>query len=52
MKSHKSTKKIVVLPPDFQEVVISNEMQLNKEINIQTVKNLIYLYSVIYMIIK
>ena len=52
MKSHKSTKKIVVLPPDFQEVVISNEMQLNKEINIHTVKNLIYLYSVIYMIIK
>ena len=52
MKSHKSTKKIVVLPPDFQEVVISNEMQLNRELNIHTVRSLIYLYSVIYSIIK
>jgi len=46
MKKHKTAKRIVVLPPDFQEVLISNEMKLNKEITIHTVKNLIYLYSV------
>jgi hypothetical protein len=52
MKKHKTAKKIVVLPPDFQEVLISNEMKLNKEITINTVKNLIYLYSVINFIKK
>lgn len=52
MKSHKSSKRIVVLPPDFQEVLISNEMKLNKEIKLQTVKNLIYLYSVMIQIKK
>jgi hypothetical protein len=48
MRTQKSKKTIIVLPVDFQEVLMMNEMKLEKEkeIQIDTIRNLIYLYSV------
>ncbi len=47
MKKTKSMKRIITLPSEFQAVLISNEIQIEKgEINVDILRNLIYLYSV------
>jgi hypothetical protein len=47
MKTEKIKKRIVVLPKDFQEVLITHEMIFEKqEINIDIIRKLVYLYSV------
>ena len=47
MKTFKSKKKMVFLPPNYQEVLITHEIQYEKEkLNIDIIRKLIYLYSV------
>jgi hypothetical protein len=47
MKTSKTKKRLVILPPDFQEVLIVHEMKFESEpINIDIIRKLIYLYSV------
>ena len=47
MKTEKIKKRVVVLPRDYQEVLITHEMFLDKEpIDINLIRKLVYLYSV------
>ncbi len=40
-------KTLIILPPEFQEVLITHEMKMETTpLEIETVRNLIYLYSV------
>ncbi len=48
MKNNKKT--LITLPPEYQEVLITHEMKLEKgELEIETIRNLVYLYSVIFV---
>jgi hypothetical protein len=50
MKKQKSKKRIVTLPPDFQEVLALHEIKYEKEkIDVDLLRKLIYLYSVRYI---
>jgi hypothetical protein len=47
MKTPKLKKRIIVLPPNYQETLIIHEMRYEKELlDIQLIRNLVYLYSV------
>lgn len=46
MKTPKSKRKMITLPQDYQEILILHEMQFEKDINIDVIRKLVYLYSV------
>jgi hypothetical protein len=47
MKNNKNKKTIIILPPEYQEVLVTHEMKMeNNNFEIETVRNLLYLYSV------
>ena len=44
--SHQKKKKYIAsLPPDFQEVIMSAEMELQQGLNVQILRKLVYLYT-------
>jgi hypothetical protein len=53
MKRTLTKKQIIVLPSNFQELVIIKEMKLNGgDRSIELIRELLYLYSVITILIK
>ena len=47
MKTQKSKRRLVVLPAEFQEVLIHEEVKFDKqETCIENIRKLVYLYSV------
>jgi hypothetical protein len=53
MKNNKNKKTIIILPPEYQEVLVTHEMKMeNDNFEIETVRNLLYLYSVSFVLTK
>lgn len=49
----KDAKAIIILPSDFQEVLITKEIELETgNLDITLIRELLYLYSVIIFLIK
>jgi hypothetical protein len=39
-------KRVIVLPPNYQEVLILHEIEFSKGVNVDIIRKMVYLYSV------